>query len=228
MAATGAELQSNVRRLAPTAVALLALAFVAAASARDPRAEKLQLNAHDNRAARAALIASADLSTGWTRVTSSSPDVVPSCPGYRPDFSRFTVTGKAAAHYKASSGSTVISSVEIYASPAQATADYRLGTKPQVPSCLASTFEQEPTGDPTVHVKALSAKAVTAPRMGDRSARYKIVVRVTGPAGSVPLYVDAIVFQKGRTIALLMATGVARPITDGEMLARTMFARAAR
>ncbi len=216
-----------MRRLAPTAVALLALALAAAASARDPRAEKLHLNARDNRAARAALITPADLSAGWTRVTTSSPDVVPSCPGYRPDFSRFTITGKAAAHYKASSGSTVISSVEIYTSAAQAAADYRLGTKPQVPSCLASTFEQEPTGDPTVHVKALSAKAVTAPRIGDRSARYKIAVRVTGPSGSVPLYVDAVVFQKGRTIALLMATGVAHPITDGETLARMMFARTA-
>ena len=96
-----------------------------------------------------------------------------------------------------------------------------------MPSCLASTFEQEPTGDPTVHIKAVSAKAVAAPRIGDRSARYKIVVRLTGPSGSVPLYVDAIVFQKGRTIALLMATGVARPVTDGETLARVMAARTA-
>jgi hypothetical protein len=216
-----------VRRVALAAVCLLALTLAAAASARDPRAEKLQLNARDNRAARGALIAPADLSVGWTRVTSSSPDVVPSCPGYRPDFSRFTVTGKAEAHYKASSGSTVISSVEVYTSPAQAAADYRLGTKPQVPSCLASTFEQEPTGDPTVPIKAVSAKVAAAPRIGDRSARYKIVVRVTGPSGSVPLYVDAIVFQKGRTIALLMATGVARPVTDGETLARVMAARTA-
>ncbi len=43
----------------------------------------------------------------------------------------------------------------------------------------------------------------------------------------MPLHVDAIVFQKGRTIALLMATGVPAPITDGETLARVMAARAA-
>ncbi len=94
-----------VRRLAPTAVALLALAFVAAASARDPRAEKLHLNARDNRAARAALLTSADLSQAGQRVKGSGPDVVPSCPGYRPDFSKFTVTGKAAAQLQGHVGS---------------------------------------------------------------------------------------------------------------------------
>ena len=215
-----------MRRLAPVAAALLALAFVAAASARDPRAEKLQLNARDNRAARASLVTAADLAAGWQRIKSSGDDTVPSCPGYRPDFSKYTITGKAEAEYKSSAGALVTSSTEVYANHAQAIADYRLGAKPQVASCLAQTFEKQPTGDPTVTVKAVSAKQVAAPRLGERSARYKIVLRFTGPAGSVPAYLDAIVFQKGRSIALLMTLGVSRPVTDGDALARIMSARA--
>jgi len=216
-----------VRRLAPAAVCLLALAFVAAASARDPRAEQLKLNARDNRAARAALITAADLQPGWQRATSSSEESVPSCPGYRPDFSRFTITGKAASEYKTSAGGVLESHVEVYKSHADATGDYRLGAKPQVASCLASTISKQPTGDPTVHIKTISAKQVAAPDIGERSAHYKIVLRLTGPSGSVPVYVDAIVFQKGRTLALLLTMGVSQPITDGNTLARRMFARAA-
>jgi hypothetical protein len=216
-----------VRRLAPTAVALLALAFVAAASARDPRGEKLQLNARDNRAARASLITASDLQPSWQHSKGSDSEVVPDCPGYRPDFSKYTITGKASAEFKTSTGGWLASSVEIYKSRAQARADYQLGTKPQVASCLASTFEKQPTGDPSVHIKTVSAKTVAAPRFGERAARYKIVLRFTGPAGSVPAYLDAIVFQKGRSLALLMTMGVSQPITDGETLARRMFARAA-
>jgi hypothetical protein len=216
-----------MRRLALAAVFLLALAVVAAASARDPRAEKLRLNAADNRAARGSLVTAADLRAGWQRMKSSGDDTVPSCPGYRPDFSKYTITGKAEAEFKSSAGALLTSSTEVYASHAQAIADYRLGTKPQVASCLAQTFEHQPTGDPTVHVKAVSAKRIAAPRLGERSARYKIVLRFTGPSGSIPAYLDAIVFQKGRSIALLLTLGVSRPVTDGVTLARLMSARAA-
>jgi hypothetical protein len=214
-----------VRRLAPFAAALLALAFVAAASARDPRAEKLQLNARDNRAARAALITAADLRSDWQRIATSNDETVPSCPGYRPDFSRFTITGKADAEYKTDAGEVLTSHVEVYKSHADATGDYQLGAKAQVASCLGATLAKAPTGDPSVHLKVVSAKQVGAPRIGERTARYRIVLRVTGPSGSVPLYVDAIVFQKGRTLALLMTMGVSQPITDGPTLARRMYSR---
>jgi hypothetical protein len=216
-----------VRRLALAAVVLLALAFAVAASARNPRAEKLRLNARDNRAARASLITLDDLSPTWQSAPSSGDDTVPSCPGYRPDFSKYTITGKAESDFREPSGAVIASSAEIYASHAQATGDYRLGAKPQVASCLAATLEKQPTGDPTVHVKTVSAKEVASPGIGERSARYKIVLRYTGPGGSVRAYIDAVVFQKGRTLGLLLAMGVKQPITDGVMLARRMYARSA-
>jgi hypothetical protein len=214
-----------VRRLALVTSCLLALAFAAAASARDPRAEQLHLNARDNRAARAALITANDLQPDWQRIANSSDDSVPSCPGYRPDFSRFTITGKAEAEYKSSAGGVLESHVEVYKSHADATGDYRLGSKPQVASCLARTIEQQPTGDPTVKLKTVSAKHVAAPRFGERAAPYRIVLRISGPSGSVPVYVDAIVFQRGRTLALLLTMGVAKPITNAETLARRMYGR---
>ena len=216
-----------MRRFAlAAAAALLALAVAATAAARDPRAETLRLNARDSRAARAALIKPADLRGDWQRTTSSAEDSVPSCSGYRPDFSRFTITGKAAADYKTAIGEGLTSSAEVYASHADATADYKLGTKPQVASCLAREIEKAAASDPTVQAKTLVAKQVAAPRIGERSARYKLVLRFTGPAGSLPIYVDAIVFQKGRTLALLMTVGVSRPITNGTALARRMYSRA--
>jgi hypothetical protein len=216
-----------VRRLALVAVSLLALAVVAAASARDPRAEKLQLNARDTRAAKASLITASDLSSGWQRIAASNDDTVPSCAGYRPDFSSFTITGKADAEYKTQAGELITSHVEVYKSNADATGDYRVGSKPQVASCLGATLAKAPTGDPTVKLKVVTAKEVAAPRIGQHTARYRIVLRLTGPNGSVPIYVDAIVFQKGRTLGLLESLGVQQPITAGPTLARRMFMRAA-
>ena len=214
-----------MRRLFLVAVSLTALVFVAVAAARDPRAETLKLNARDGRAARAALLTLADLNSGWQHDKASDNDTVPSCPGYNPDFSRFVITGKAEASFKHSAGAWVASEAEVYVSHAHATGDFRTGAKPQLARCLADLLEQDESGNANVDVKVLSSRMVASPHVGERAARYKVTARVSGPNGTVTIYLDFIVFQKGRTLASLLTMSVAQPIRDGVSLARTMLAR---
>ena len=74
---------------------VLAVAAVAvpAASARDPRLERLGLNSTDTALAHRIAVRATDLGAGWRAATATPEQVVPSCPGYRPDFSQFTLMG---------------------------------------------------------------------------------------------------------------------------------------
>lgn len=214
-----------MRRLALAAVALLALAFVAAASARDPRAEKLRLNAADTKAARAALLTVRDLQSGFQRTKPSGDDSSLGCPGYRPDFSKYTITGKAESDFQHPAGAWVTSEVEIYATHADATGDFRLGAKPQLATCFRRMLEKQVT-DPTVTVGVLSSKMLAAPPLGERAARYSAVARFAGPARTLKMYIDLYGFQKGRLIGFVMTMSVSQPIRDGANMARLMLSRA--
>ena len=223
MAGAAAEPEGKVRRLALAAVALLALAFVAAASARDPRDEKLRLNAADTKAARAALLTVRDLQSGFQRKKPSGDSPL-TCPGYRPDFSKYTITGKAESNFQHPAGAWVTSGVEIYATHVDATGDFRLGAKPQVATCLKQVLEKQ--DDPTVTVKVLRSKRLAAPPLGERAARYSAVVRFAGPARTLNMYLDLYAFQKGRLVGFVITMSVSQPIRDGANMARLMLSRA--
>ncbi len=176
-----------VRRLALAAVALLALAFVAAASARDPRAEKLRLNArrqprrsrgapHDCRPA-------ACLAAGQGLGRRDRSDL-PGLPAgllevHRHRQGRGRVQGRVGSNW---------SSPLPRSTRATPRRSRTTGSAPSRRSPRASPRRSSSSRPvtPRVHVKAVSAKQVAAPRLGERSARYKIVLRFTGPGGSVP------------------------------------------
>ena len=49
---------------------------------------------------------------------------------------------------------------------------------------------------------------VKAPRLGERSAAYAITARLSGNGNSLPMFVDVIAVQRGRSIAVLVFSGV--------------------
>jgi len=213
-----------MRRLALVAVPLLALVFAAAASARDPRAEQERLRAGDMKAARSAVLTRGDLADGFQQDRAAANDTPLSCPGYKPDFSRFVMTGKAHANYTNPAGAWIMSAVEVYASRAHATGDFRTGAQPGVAACLARTLRQAGAGG-QVKVTVLSSKMIAAPKLGDRAARYRATARFAGPAATVTVYLDMIAFQKGRALGAFAAMSVSQPISDSTDLARLMLRR---
>jgi hypothetical protein len=78
------------------APAVLVLGTAAALAASDPHKERERLRPADMALARRATIKAADLVSGWKRMPVGSDDDS-KCPGFDPDFSAFTITGKASS-----------------------------------------------------------------------------------------------------------------------------------
>jgi hypothetical protein len=215
-----------VRATALAFVTLIALGLVTAAAARDPRDEQERLRPSDMNAAKASLIRLVDLNAGWKRDKKPGDDSN-NCPGFNPDFSRFVITGKADTAFVHPSGAWLVSGMEIYAPRRHAVGDFRLGARPELAKCLRYMLEHETAKgiDPDVRVRVLSSRMLPAPRIGERAARFQLVARFTGPAGSLTMYADVFAFQQGRGIGFLMTISVRQPIRDGGTLARTMLAR---
>ncbi len=150
-----------------------------------------------------------------------------SCPGFDPDFSMFTITGKADAGFAHPSGASVISFSEVYASRAQAIGDFRKGAKPAIARCLRWAFEQETKTkpEPGLTMRVLSSRMLSSPRLGERSASYRMVVSASASGRTFRMYVDMLVFQKGRAIGALMATTAFEPLAGRRTLAARMLAR---
>jgi hypothetical protein len=215
------------RLVASAALLLAALVFVGGPlAARDPRAEKERLNPRDMALARTELLARADLAPGWRRTPSSPDDDEPTrCPGWNPDFSRFTITGKAKADFEHSqAGASILSTAEVYATRSQAVGDFRTGAKPGLARCLKALLDK---GFRQVRADAriVSARMVFGPRIGERSATYRLVASVRASGSSAPAYFDVHFFQRGRSIGGLLFTGVGTRVPDQLPLARTVAAR---
>lgn len=218
-------LSLSLVRLAAVLI-LLALVPAAALAGTDPRAEQLRLNAADNALARRATVQAGDLSAAWRRVPAGANESeVPSCPGYAPDFSRFTITGKSRSAFQQPTGASIVSSVEVYRSRSDAVGDFRLGTQPAVAGCLKRLLDEEFADVGAVKAEVVSSRRVPAPRVGERAAAYRLVAEVGVSGTSLKVYIDVLVFQRGRSIAALFFTGAFEPLPGRAALARVVAAR---
>jgi hypothetical protein len=211
-----------MKRLVPSVLVLaVALSGAAAAFARDPRDEQERLRPADMRLAKRATLTRADLGRGWKRQPTSSGESDARCPG-EPDFSAFTITGKAESSFAHPRGGYVGSMVEVYATKAQAIGDFRLGTGRAFTKCLAHLFDGEFGAGKT---KTLSLRRLSGPRIGERSVTYLLAGTLTVRRTTVRVYWDIRVFQRGRSIGATMFFGLRQRIGDQAVLARRMASR---
>ncbi len=211
-----------------SAAALLVLLVLVPAglAGTDPRAEKERLTPADMSLARKAALQRGDLPAGWTPlVTRASDGKVPSCPDYRPDFSRFTITGKSQTAFQHAAGASIFSSIEVFRSRAQAVGDFRLGTTPQVARCLKVLLNKALAQARGFTAEIVSSRQVAAPRIGERSAAFRLVAEIGAGGPALTLYIDVLVFQRGRSIAVLSFTGASQPVKGQAPLARAVASR---
>jgi hypothetical protein len=212
------------------AVALtLAAVLAASAGAADPRAEKVRLRPADVALAKRAVLRQADVGPDWDRVaTQKRSGGQFACASFNPDFSSFTVTGRASASFRISSppGAQIDSTVAVFRTRSQAAGDFSLGAKPQLAECLAGelrrAFRRYPDG---VKGRLVSSTMVRAPKLGERSAAYAIVARLSGNGTSLPVFVDVIAVQRGRSIAAIVFTGLGSRQPSREYFASTVAGR---
>lgn len=193
-------------------LALITILTASAAAAVNPRAEKVRLRPVDVSLAKRAVLQQADVGPDWSRVpTQPRSDSQFACASFKPDFSAFTVTGRASASFREASspGAQIDSTVAVFRTKAQAAGDFRLGAKPQLARCLADELRRAFRGYPDgVEGKLLSSKMVPAPKLGERSAAYAFTARLSGNGNSLPVFVDVIAVQQGRSIAAIVFTSV--------------------
>jgi hypothetical protein len=204
-------------------VLIVAAIAVPAASARDPRLERLRLNSADTALAHRIALRAADLGAGWTTATAQPEETVPSCPGYRPDFSRFTLTGRSLTSFGNQARQwSVASNVEVYASQSQARAEWKLSVSSAAVRCFADMISRI-SGISGISVA--SARVTPAPRLGDTSAAFEIVLDAAQQSTTIHLYIEGIFVRRGRTIAALYSTAANSPVPGFEGLARRVAAR---
>jgi hypothetical protein len=223
-----------VKRLVAPLVLVVALASTATALAADPRAEKERLTAADNALAKRAVFVREWLPPGWTATKpTADSDVDYNCPGYNPDFSALTITGKAKSAFKHLSGAEVESEVAVFKSRAQAVADFRLGMKPGLMRCVRSFLLRElaKSGNAGKLDLTVSARMTSPPRIGEQSGGFRVVLSMkpaNSPAATaVKFYMDVLVVQKGRSMAFAFFSSLAKPVAGQLPLARAMAARMA-
>jgi hypothetical protein len=212
------------------AVALtLAAVLAASAAAADPRAEKLRLRPADVAMAKRAVLRQADVGPDWQRVPSpKQSDAQFTCGKFRPDFSSFTITGRASASFRIASppGAQIDSTVAVFQTKGQAAADFRRGAKPALATCLADQLRRAFRGYPDgIRGRLVSSKMVTAPALGDHAAAYAITAELSGNGVSMRVFVDVSVVQRGRSIAALVFTGVGSRLPSRQYFAASVSER---
>lgn len=201
----------------------LAAVLAATAGATNPRAEKEQLRPADVALAKRAVLQQADVGPDWTRVkTPKEDDGQFACKSFNPDFSAFTVTGQAYASFQFSSspGGQIDSTVAVFLTKSQAAGDFRLGAKPQFAGCLADQVRRAFRSYPkSIQGRLVSSEMVRAPKLGDRAAAYAVKAELTGNGATIPVFVDVIAVQRGRSIAALVFTGLGSPMPSRQYFA---------
>lgn len=209
-----------------TAIGLLlvsALLVSASAQAGRFRPEQERLRPVDVALAKRMTVRASDLAPGWMRRPSpESPDERLDCPGVDLDFSRFTITGTARSKFE-QSGASIESFVEVYKSRADATGDFRKGSRPVVLACVARLLDKEARRNGS---RVVAARSLADPRVGEQSMAYRVALSVATDRGTVPVYIDFLGFRRGRTAVLLAFTGGGAPITHQRQVAHAVAARA--
>jgi hypothetical protein len=206
------------------AALLLALAVVGGAIARDPRAEQIRLTPADVALAKRIALKPGDLGAGWTKKAFPAGNQRLHCPEFNPDFSAFTITGKAGTAYSDALSAQLISTVEVYKSRQDAVGDFKLGAKPELATCLRRDLNRQfaATGLP---IRVTSARVVPAPRVGDERIAYRVVASVDATTAKTNIYADFVAFQRGRSIALLSVMTLSKPYPATGRLATAVASR---
>jgi hypothetical protein len=204
--------------------AVLALGSAAALAVTDPHDEQERLRPADMKLARRTTLTSADLASGWKRMPVGS-EGDSKCPGFDPDFSAFTITGKASSLFARRGGGAVVSSVEVYVTRAQAIGDFRTGAKPALAKCLRHVFEKGFARGTGGTAKTISSRMAPAPRVGERAALYRLVGRLRIQGRAIRVYMDVLAFQRGRSLTSLVSSGLGGPIRGRTAVARLIAAR---
>jgi hypothetical protein len=213
------------RRFALAGTLIVVLALATPALGGRLIYERLRLNPSDMALARRAAVKRADLVAGWRqRPAGAFTRETINCPGVDLDFSRFTITGRAMSKFEDGPAS-IDSSVEVFASRADARADFRKGSSTGAMRCFGRLMREE-LRKQRIDARIVSAGPARRVALGEQGISYRVVMAVATRNGTVRVYLDLLGFQRGRTAVVLTFTRPQAPIAGQLALARILAARA--
>jgi hypothetical protein len=207
-------------------VTVLAGMLVPVALAADGKPQQRHTKADMARAKRASIYAS-DLGAGWKAQRSSGQGSNPRCSTYNPDQSDLVQTGKYdSPDFTRPNSSFVSSSTGVFRTARMAQRGYDRVAVPQLPGCFAELFRKG-TGTPKA-VKIISAGRLGFPKLGKRSNAYRLLLIYTTNGTKLPVAVDLVLFNRGRTDVAMIFAGIggAYPDSFEQGLARRVYGRA--
>jgi hypothetical protein len=114
-------------------------------------------------------------------------------------------------------GSQLQSSVQAFATGADALGDFTRDTQPGSTRCVGETFVKAFGSS----AKLGSAKKIVAPRVGEHVAAFRWVIRI----GANVVYLDVVEFVRGSTVGGIFAASVGGAFQGVDILARVMDVR---
>src|SRR5919204_819012 len=178
---------------------VLVLALAAPASA-GPRDEKERFTKAGQALARRAVLHRGDLPADWKPIF--VPPRSSRCRSYDPDLSRFTLTGKARSAFVRPSGAGIGSAAAVYVTARQAAAAFEAEAKPGLLTCMSAGIVKQ-LAKSGIHATVVARRMSRSPRLGQRSASFRMVFEVTVGGRTIPYDVDLLTFQERRAIAAL-------------------------
>jgi hypothetical protein len=213
------------------AVLVLCIAVPAVALAADTDPVK-KITAADQAKARSIVLKLSDFAAGWKKVA-TPPDSDATCPGFDPDESDLTLTGKFEADFKHAQGLLSLASYsEVFATKADAVKSWTRSDKPAVARCIGYFFSKQVT-DENTKVKIVSAGRMAFPKLAPRTIAFKVVAHVTittdDKTTTVPVTSQLIAFGQGRgdTAMFVITPGAGVPIAELRTFGKVLAARLA-
>jgi hypothetical protein len=183
-------------------VAVLAVAVVGTAGTGKP--EKVQFNAADQAAARAATLRKDDLGAGVWQGGAVKPDLSapPSCPGYTVDLSRFVLTGAAETRWL-SAPFLVDSEAQVLQTAQMVRQEWRIQIQAQ--GAIACLRTQLAEGLAQQGATLVSLERIAFPRV----VPYTAAFRVVASAQATRVMVEVVLLARSRTEVTLTVLGPA-------------------
>ena len=197
-------------RLVTVVIAMLVVAGVAvAANPRDPK--KVIIPAVQAKA-KAINVHISDLPAGdWTAKPAGPDKGTPKCSYYNPNQSDLTENGDAnSPQLTAPSGAFVSSSTSIFKTAAQGRTAYKRVVQPKLPKCLAQLFAKGAGKG----ITNLTAVEIPFPKQAERSNAYRISADFNNASGSIAIFLDVVVFNRGKVDTVIFFAGIGHPFTD--------------
>jgi hypothetical protein len=203
-------------RPAIACVLVLVTASTALAATGDPQR---RITPADQAKARSMLLRASDLTKGFTAKPSSSSDDGPNCAAL--DESDLTLTADVSSPDFTRTGSgyvSVGSSAQIYGSVGDAGASWRRGTSTAALRCIAGYFQRLARKDSS-GLRFVSVRRLDFPAIAPLTARFRVVFSAPAAGGSLPIYFEIVVLQRGRAQVSLLFGSAAAPVPRRDQLA---------